>query len=107
MTVISMSRTEIDRMSVLQDLAASRIKVLGRIGSVGHRTTGRYPGAVNRHHGIGWEFVHVCIDDRRRFLLSVEDVPGRLHAPRSAPNLHQTLHTEDQRHCRLRIPDFS
>ena len=33
------------------------IKKLGRIGSVGHRITGRYPGAVNRHHGIGWEFV--------------------------------------------------
>ena len=27
MTVIAMSRTEIDRMSVLQDLTASRIKV--------------------------------------------------------------------------------
>ncbi len=27
MTVIAMSRTEIDRMSVLQDLAANRIKV--------------------------------------------------------------------------------
>ena len=35
-------------------------------GSVGHRITGRYPGAVNRHHGIGWEFVHVCIDDASR-----------------------------------------
>ena len=35
------------------------IKKLGRIGSVGHRITGRYPGAVNRHHGIGWEFAHV------------------------------------------------
>jgi transposase InsO family protein len=33
---------------------------------VGHRITGRYPGAVNRHHGIGWEFVHVCIDDASR-----------------------------------------
>src|SRR3954447_5353578 len=28
------------------------IKKLGRIGSVGHRITGRYPGAVNRHLGI-------------------------------------------------------
>jgi hypothetical protein len=28
-------------------------KKLGRIGSMGHRITGRYPGAVNRHHGIG------------------------------------------------------
>jgi hypothetical protein len=42
------------------------VKKLGRIGSVGHRITGRYPGAVNRHHGIGWEFVHVCIDDASR-----------------------------------------
>ena len=33
------------------------IKKLGRIGSVGQRITGRYPGAVNRHLGIGWEFV--------------------------------------------------
>jgi hypothetical protein len=42
------------------------IKKLGRIGSIGHRITGRHPGAVNRHHGIGWEFVHVCIDDASR-----------------------------------------
>ena len=42
------------------------IKKLGRIGSVGHRITGRQPGVVNRHHGIGWEFVHVCIDDASR-----------------------------------------
>src|SRR5882724_11917910 len=42
------------------------IKKLGRIGSVGHRITGRYPGAVNRVRGIGWEFVHVCIDDASR-----------------------------------------
>src|SRR6201984_668053 len=42
------------------------IKKLGRIGSVGHRITGRYPGAINRHHGIGWEFIHVCIDDASR-----------------------------------------
>jgi transposase InsO family protein len=42
------------------------IKKLGRIGSVGHRITGRRPGVINRHHGIGWEFVHVCIDDASR-----------------------------------------
>jgi transposase InsO family protein len=42
------------------------IKKLGRIGSIGHRITGRYPGATNRHRGIGWEFVHVCIDDASR-----------------------------------------
>ena len=42
------------------------IKKLGRIGSVGHRITGRQSGVINRHHGIGWEFVHVCIDDASR-----------------------------------------
>jgi transposase InsO family protein len=42
------------------------IKKLGRIGSIGHRITGRYSGVLNRHHGIGWEFVHVCIDDASR-----------------------------------------
>jgi transposase len=117
------------------------IKKLGRIGSVGHRITGRYPGAVNRHHGIGWECVHVCIDDASRIafvqvwvdqrkesavafleaavayypklgiriervmtdnglVLSVKDVPSRLQTPRPSPNLHQTLHPEDQRKSR-------
>jgi transposase InsO family protein len=42
------------------------IKKLGRIGSVGHRITGRQAGVVNRYLGIGWEFVHVCIDDASR-----------------------------------------
>jgi transposase InsO family protein len=46
------------------------IKKLGRIGSVGHRITGRQTGAVNRHLGIGWEFVHVCIDDASRIAFS-------------------------------------
>ena len=42
------------------------IKKLGRIGSVGHRITGRQTGVVNRHLGIGWEYVHVCTDDASR-----------------------------------------
>jgi len=42
------------------------IKKLGRIGSIGHRITGRKTGVINRHRGIGWEFVHVCIDDASR-----------------------------------------
>jgi transposase InsO family protein len=42
------------------------IKKLGRIGSIGHRITGRKTGVVNRHLGIGWEYVHVCIDDASR-----------------------------------------
>lgn len=46
------------------------IKKLGKIGSVGHRITGRRTGVVNRHIGIGWEFVHVCIDDASRIAFS-------------------------------------
>ena len=45
-------------------------KKLGRIAGVGHRITGRQPGAVNRHHGIGWEVLHVCIDDASRLAYS-------------------------------------
>ena len=41
-------------------------KKLGRIGAIGHRITGRHTGIVNRHRGIGWEFLHVCIDDASR-----------------------------------------
>jgi len=46
------------------------IKKLGKIGSVGHRITGRRTGVVNRHLGIGWEFVHICIDDHSRIAFS-------------------------------------
>jgi hypothetical protein len=36
-------------------------KKLGRIGGVGHRIAGRHTGAINRHHGIGWEVLHVFL----------------------------------------------
>jgi hypothetical protein len=39
------------------ELIHVHIKKLGRIGSVGHRITGRQTGVVNRHLGIGWEYV--------------------------------------------------
>jgi transposase InsO family protein len=45
-------------------------KKLGRIEGIGHRITGRTQGAVNRHHGIGWEALHVCIDDATRLAYS-------------------------------------
>jgi transposase InsO family protein len=38
-------------------------KKLGRIGHVGHRITGDRHGQAR---GIGWEFVHVCVDDCSR-----------------------------------------
>jgi transposase InsO family protein len=39
------------------------IKKLGRIGRVGHRING---DRTTRVRGIGWEFVHVCVDDYTR-----------------------------------------
>jgi leucine-zipper of insertion element IS481 len=45
-------------------------KKLGRIAGVGHRITGRRSGAVNRHCGIGWKALHVCIDDASRLAYS-------------------------------------
>ena len=41
------------------------IKKLGRIDGVGHRITGDRTRQSNSR-GIGWEFVHVCIDDASR-----------------------------------------
>src|SRR5687768_10694074 len=41
------------------------IKKLGRFDRVGHRITGDRTGQSNTR-GVGWEFVHVCIDDHSR-----------------------------------------
>jgi transposase InsO family protein len=43
------------------------IKKLGRFDRVGHRITG---DRTNNSRGIGWEFVHVCIDDASRLAFS-------------------------------------
>ena len=45
------------------------IKRLGRIDGIGHRITGDRRGQSNRRargEGLGWEFVHVAIDDNSR-----------------------------------------
>lgn len=45
------------------------IKKLGRIDGIGHRITGdrtRQSSRRGRGEGLGWEFVHVCIDDASR-----------------------------------------
>src|ERR1700686_5749912 len=45
------------------------IKKLGRIDGIGHRITGDRRGQSNRRprgEGLGWEFVHVAIDDNPR-----------------------------------------
>lgn len=48
------------------------IKKLGRIRGIGHRITG---DRASRARGIGWEYVHVCIDDHSR-LAYVEVLPN-------------------------------
>ena len=40
-------------------------KKLGRIDGIGHRITGQCSGMV-KNRGIGWDLVHVCIDDASR-----------------------------------------
>jgi len=45
------------------------IKKLGRIDGIGHRITGNRTGQSNRRatgRGLGWEYLHVAIDDRSR-----------------------------------------
>jgi transposase len=45
------------------------IKKLGRFNRPGHRVTGDRTGQSNAR-GIGWEYVHVCIDDHSRLAFS-------------------------------------
>src|SRR5258708_37528252 len=41
----------------------------GRFDKIGHRITGDRTGQSNSR-GVGWEFVHVCIDDHSRVAFS-------------------------------------
>ena len=45
------------------------IKKLGRFKRIGHRITGDRKGQSNAR-SVGWEFVHVCIDDASRIALT-------------------------------------
>ena len=47
------------------ELIHTDIKKLGRFERVGHRITGDRRGQSNSR-GVGWEYVHVCIDDHSR-----------------------------------------
>src|SRR5512132_437066 len=53
------------------DLLHLDVKKLARIGRVGHRITGERRGQMR---GLGWEFVHVAVDDASR-LAYVEVLP--------------------------------
>lgn len=45
------------------------IKKLGKFNQIGHRITGDRKGQSNSR-GVGWEFLHVCIDDASRLAFS-------------------------------------
>jgi transposase InsO family protein len=51
------------------DMIHIDIKKLGRFDRVGHRITGDRTGQSN-DRGVGWEYVHVCIDDASRVAFS-------------------------------------
>jgi len=53
----------------LGELLHIDIKKLGRFDRVGHRITGDRTGQSNSR-GVGWEYVHVCIDDASRLAFS-------------------------------------
>ena len=73
-----MKRVGLSRLSALQapvpvvhyerqspgELLHIDIKKLGRIRGVGHRITG--DRTLNRNRGIGWDAVHLAIDDHSR-----------------------------------------
>ena len=44
-------------------------KKLGRIDGIGHRITGQHAG-MHRARGVGWDYLHVCIDDASRLAYS-------------------------------------
>jgi transposase InsO family protein len=45
------------------------IKKLGKFNRIGHRISSDRT-APNKSRGVGWEFVHVCIDDAPRIAFS-------------------------------------
>ena len=45
------------------------IKKLGKFNQIGHRITGDRTGQSNSR-GVGWEYIHVCIDDASRVAFS-------------------------------------
>jgi len=73
------------------------VKKLGRIKGIGHRITG--DRALNRNRGIGWDFVHVAIDDASR--LAVAHVAEDEKGDTATALLHQTVEHYRQRGIRV------
>jgi hypothetical protein len=61
------------RANWLEKLSIDQQSIAGRSSASGIASRPK-AGAFNRHHGIGWEALHVCIDDATR--LSHSEIPG-------------------------------
>lgn len=59
------------------DMLHLDIKKLGRIAKPGHRVTGNL---ANRTRRVGWEYVHVAIDDHSRIAFSAIFVDEKAHS---------------------------
>lgn len=70
------------------------IKKLGRFERVGHRITGDRTGQSNSR-GVGWEFVHVVVDDASRIAFSQimpdEKAPSAVAVLKAAVAYYQSL----------------
>lgn len=73
------------------------VKKLGRIRGLGHRVTG---DRAQRARGVGWEFVHVCVDDASR--LAYAEVLCGETAEHTAGFLHRALAFLRQHAVRVR-----
>jgi len=62
------------------------VKKLGRIGCVGHRIHG---DRTRRRRGLGWEYVHVAIDDASR--VTYAEILGDERGPTSSGFLRRTV----------------
>jgi transposase InsO family protein len=62
------------------------VKKLGRIGRPGHRVNG---DRTTRMRGVGWEFVHVCVDDATR--LAYVEVLANERSPTAAGFLRRAV----------------
>jgi len=79
------------------DMLHLDVKKLGRIGGIGHRIHG---DRTTRQRGIGWEFVHVCVDDASR-VAYVEVLPDE-KKQRCTAFLRRAVRWFSQRGIRIR-----
>ena len=84
------------------------IKKLGRIDGIGHRITGDRRGQSNRRsrgEGLGWEFVHVAIDDNSRIAPAKSLVLcTRVAAHRPMPTEIAQYRTTNQNNSCMNLP---